>query len=135
MLDDRMSLGVSLRNPITNGSDEEREYTAYANGRIGLRPQLTVTFRQVDGSSHSFAYSHLYSVAADSEAGGFIVEFSQHKVTIQGRNLAQLFRYICDHKVHTIQGTSPSQMLALTDEQPVVTLIRVLTISPALDEK
>lgn len=125
MLDDRQSVGVSFRTPITNGLEEEREYAAYAQGRVGIRPQLTVTFRQVDGTSYSFAYSHLYRMTSETESGGFVVEFSQHRISVQGRNLTQLFRYLCDHKVHTIQAMSPTQGMGLEDGQPMVTQIRV----------
>lgn len=126
MLDERTSLFDTLRHPLSQSAAEvEEEITSYASGRIGNKPQLTVTFRQVDGSSQAFAYSHLYSVAADAESGSFAVEFSQHVVLILGRNLAHLHRLLCDHKVHTVQELSPTQAMALPEQQPVVTSVRV----------
>jgi len=122
MLDNRSPLGVVLRNPISSDDeDESRDLSPYASGRIGTRPLLTVTFRKVDGSSHSFAYSHLYAITADSESGGFVAEFSQHTVTIHGRNLSHLHRLLCDHKAHTVQETSATQALGIEESQPVVT--------------
>lgn len=127
MLDNRSPLGVVFRNPISSvdEDDDEQELTAFASGRIGSKPQLTVTFRKVDGSSHSFAYSHLYHLEADSENGGFTAELSHHTVTIHGRNLAHLHRLLCDHKVNLIQETSPTQALGIDENQPVVTAIYV----------
>ena len=122
MLDNRSPLGVALRNPISSvDEDDERDITAYANGRIGTKPQLTVTFRKVDGSSHSFAYSHLYRIETATENGGFTAEFSHHTVTVQGRNLTHLHRLLCHHKVHTIQETSATQAMGIDENQPVVT--------------
>ena len=122
MFDNRSPLGVVLRNPIhAEADDEELELAAYASGRIGNKPQLTITFRKVDGSSASFAYSHLYALTAETESGGFTAEFSQHTVTIHGRNLAHLHRLLCDHKVNLVQETSPTQALAIAEHLPVVT--------------
>ncbi len=132
MLDSRSPLGVVLRNPIQSvaDDDDELELAAYASGRVGNKPQLTVTFRKVDGSSYSFAYSHLYAISAETEAGGFTVEFSNHTVTIHGRNLTQLHRLLCDHKVNVIQETSPTQAMAVEEHQPVVTGMFVTKNSP-----
>ncbi len=128
MFDESSSLGIHLRHPVSSTTDDERDLSAFANGRIGTKPQLTITFRRVSGASHSFAYSHLYAITTEAEAGGFVAEFSQHRVLVEGRNLQHLFRVFCDHKVHTIQETSPSQALGMEVDQPVVLSIRVLSL-------
>lgn len=128
MSDEFSALGIHLRHPVSSNNDDDRDLSTFANGRIGTKPQLTITFRRVTGASHSFAYSHLYSVITEAEAGGFVAEFSQHRVTVEGRNLQHLFRVFCDHKVHTIQETSPSQALGVETDQPVVLSIRVLPL-------
>lgn len=130
MLDERPSLEQTLRLPTSHVREEEDDVKSFSSGRVGSKPQLTVTFRQVDGSSYSFAYSHLYSLMTEAEAGGFIAEFSQHRVIVQGRNLTQLFRYLCDHKIHTVQEISPSQGMAIAEHLAVVTSIRVSRIEP-----
>lgn len=130
---DRSPAGVAMRHPIDSPSaDEERDVVAYANGRIGNKPQLMVTFRQVNGASNTFAYSHLYSVTTDVDGAGFVAEFSQHKVAVQGRNLAGLYRYFCDHKVQLVLAMGESQAMAADETDSVVTAISIvpLTLQP-----
>jgi len=100
--------------------DGENEYTAYANGRVGTRPQLSIIFRKADESAKAFAYSHLYSVETSDPAAGFVVEFSQTRVTIKGRNLEALLRFICQHRVLEVTEAERSRVFEVAAEQPVV---------------
>lgn len=118
---------VRLRNPV--GREDEPEYSAYASGRVGMRPQITVSFRKTDGTTQAFSYSHLYCVSTNNENEGFIAEFTQHRVSVVGRNLSDLFRYINTHRVHLIQEMSDTQTLGLEETQPVVTGISIVALS------
>ena len=108
-----------------SSNPEEDDYTPFANGRVGLRPQLMIIFRKVDGTSHAFAYSHLYSVTTENENAGFTADFGQHRVTVTGRNLEQLYRYICQHRVQAVQEMSERNSLPLDPADPIITQIKV----------
>lgn len=84
----------------TTGPDEADD-TPLAVGRVGTRPQLTVTFRQRDGTGLAFSYAHLYRVASVGQ-GKLTVEFSEHVVTVEGRNLGRLLRALCDHRLREV---------------------------------
>lgn len=94
--------------------ETDAEYEAYANGRIGNRPQLMLALRKADGSLRVFAYTYLYSIAADDPARGFVLDFSQEKVAVHGRHLERLLDLIRQHKVLEIVEAPRSQ----TFEQP-----------------
>lgn len=100
--------------------DDVAEYTAYANGRLGNRPQLTLVFRKADGSVKAFAYSHLYAVSSDDPAAGFTVEFSKLMVTVRGENLDPLFRLVCQHRVLEISEISRNQVFDMVESEPTV---------------
>ena len=94
--------------------DADAEYEAYANGRIGNRPQLMLALRKADGSVRVFAYTYLYSISAQDPARGFVLDFSQEKVEVHGQHLERLFDLVRQHKAVEIVETPRSQ----TFEQP-----------------
>ena len=120
-----------LTAPGTPPPDEDGddEYTAFAAGRVGGKPQLTVAFRRVNGTVHAFAYAHLYAVEYDPSAG-IALTFTRHRVTLAGRHLGDLFRLFCAHRVQAVQETDPLHADSLPDDAPVVTALHV---APAPD--
>ena len=100
------------------------EYVAFAHGRIGNRPQVSVTFRKADGSGKSFSYSYLYCVSFDDPNTGFIAEFSQTKIIVHGKNLSSLVRLISQHRVVEIIEAGRSHGLDVDDGEPVVERIQ-----------
>lgn len=105
--------------------EPESDYQAYAQGRVSRRPQLTLSVRQPDGSARVFAYSYLYAIESSEPGAGFTLDFSQHKVKIEGRNLQILFRYLCQHRVAEIRVASRTQCFEISDEEPVVDRVEV----------
>src|SRR5437762_2318815 len=101
-------------------ADEDQEYVAFANGRVGARPQLVLIFHKADGSATALSYAHLYSVTADDPATGFVAEFTQTKVTIKGRNLEPLFRFVCQHRAWEVNEAQRNQALEASAENSVV---------------
>ena len=73
-----------------------------AVGRVGPKPQLSVLFCKQDGTGEAFAYAHLYRVRSD---GGTTLraDFTGHRVTIEGRGLGRLLRYLCDHRASQVR--------------------------------
>jgi hypothetical protein len=110
----------SAITPAVAEPDGENESTAFANGRVGTHPQLSIIFRKADGSVTGFAYAHLYSVKTSNEAEGFVAEFTQTKVAVKGRNLELLFRFICQHRAAEVTEAERHQVFEQGLEAPVV---------------
>lgn len=125
--------GRAIHSAKASGSpdaEDENEYTAFANGRVGTRPQLSVIFRKADGSAKAFAYTHLYSIETDNPDTGFVAEFTQTKVKINGRNLEPLFRFFCQHRALEVIEAERNQVFELAAADPVIENIEfeVLTL-------
>ncbi|AWM40156.1 hypothetical protein GobsT_14070 [Gemmata obscuriglobus] len=104
---------------------EDDEPRPFACGRVGHRAQIAVTFARKDGRAKTLAYSHLYCLDTDNPNLGCVLEFTRHRVTVQGRNLAELVRLLGDHKVREVCQTDEMHALALGPNVPVVTTLEV----------
>jgi len=113
---------------VVTEADGDDGYSAFASGRIGTRPQLTLVLRRVTGTAHAFAYAHLYALDYDPSVG-IALHFTQHDVALAGRNLEALFRYLCSHRVQAIQELDPLHAEALPDGTPVVTRVSIAATS------
>lgn len=99
--------------PDRESSSEETpdEYTAFAHGRVGRRPQMMVAFRKCSGQVEVFAYSRLTQIRSENPNRGFTLLFGDREVTIEGQELATLFRYLCEHRaVEIIEADRPGLM-------------------------
>lgn len=105
--------------------DVNADYSAYAHGRISRHTQAMLIFRRADGSAKAFAYACLLSVSGDDTTAEFRMDFSQHKVSVRGRNLETLFHLICQHKVAEIREAERHQGLAAAPEAAVVESIQI----------
>jgi hypothetical protein len=112
--------------PKQQPAEAADEYEAFASGRIGLKPQVSVTFEKANGSSITLAYAHLYSISTESANAGFLLEFSEHRVLITGRNLEKLYRYLGDHRARHVLQTAANQSFGMPDDQPVVEILQIL---------
>jgi hypothetical protein len=126
---ERLKRIASQPTPV-EPADEDDEYAAFAAGRVGVKPQLTLVLRRVSGSCHAFAYAHLYRTEYDPSVG-IILHFSQHRVALTGRHLDGLFRYLCDHRVQTVQEVDPLHAETTPADTAVVTGIEVMTVRGA----
>jgi hypothetical protein len=109
--------------PPANVDDHEKEYVAFANGRIGTRPQLAIIFRKADGSAKGLSYAHFYGVEANDPASGFIAEFTQTKVIVKGRNLEELFRFLCQQRIWEVVEAQRNQIFDFSANEPIVECI------------
>jgi hypothetical protein len=83
--------------------DEADEYQAFSYGRIGNRPQLTLVIRQAAGGVRGFPYARFEGIGADQdESNGFFVRFGREIVSFEGRNLGELFGYVCNYRASEI---------------------------------
>ena len=117
------------KSPAANDSldsESDAEYSAYAHGRISRLPQQSVIFRFADGSVRAFAYAYFYGVEGDDPTTGFTIDFSQHKVKVQGKNLETLFRLICQHRVAEVREAGRAISFEVTADLPFVIRIEIL---------
>lgn len=107
----------SSRLPEEN---EESEYEAFASGRVGNKPQLTLLFRKASGEVFGFPYASFTEIRSENADLGFTVEFSGVEVEVQGQNLSKLFRYVCFHRAAEIVEAARSEQFTLDPKLPVV---------------
>jgi hypothetical protein len=105
--------------------ESDDDYTAYAHGRISRHPQLTLAFRLADGTARGFAYSWFYGVEATEPDRCFTLDFTHHKVKVEGRNLENLFRLICQHRVAEVRQADRSQSFQVAADAPIVQSVEI----------
>lgn len=103
LLQPRSRLAQLARSETRRPDDEvvagfTEEYTAFARGRVGTRPQMMVCFRKCSGEVTVFAYSLLTKIHSENPDRGFSMTFGDTKVTLEGENLTPLFHYIRQHR-------------------------------------
>lgn len=112
-------------------SDEDSvpadEYTAFARGRVGTRPQMMVCFRKCSGEVKVFAYSLLTKIRSDNPDRGFSMSFHETEVRLEGENLLPLFHYLREHRAVEIVEADRAEMLTAEGECVVT---RILTVVP-----
>lgn len=121
---------IAAAPPPGEPADGDDEFTAFAAGRVGAKPLLTLVLRRVTGTCHAFAYAHLYQLDYDPSAG-IALHFSRHRVALTGRHLGGLFRYLCDHRVQTVQEVDSLHAETLPPDAPVVTGVEMLAVRDA----
>jgi hypothetical protein len=102
------------------------EYTAFARGRVGTRPQMMICFRKCSGEVTVFAYSLLTRIHSENPDRGFSMNFSDTKVTLEGENLTPLFHYLREHRAAEIVEAERTVVLSSEGECVVS---RILVIS------
>lgn len=117
--------------PDDGKAETEPEYKAYANGRIGRHAQHVLVFRRADRSIRAFAYSYFFGVESDDPALGFTLDFGQQKVKVHGRNLDELFGFVCQFRVAEICEADRSQAFKADASAPVVERIELPAAKPA----
>lgn len=89
--------------------------------KIG-RVMLTVQFILASGDAEAFTYAHLYKMFMKGNQR-IELTFSDHVVVIEGRNLAELFRKLGDHRKARVAVSDRPDMQP--DGQEVVEAITV----------
>ena len=120
--------------PLARGdarrSDEDSvsadEYTAFARGRVGTRPQMMICFRKCSGEVNVFAYSLLTKIRSDNPDRGFAMSFNDTEVRLEGENMLMLFNYIREHRAVEIVEADRTVLMTAEDECVVSRILVVL---------
>lgn len=110
---------------FTNSATEE--YTAFARGRVGTRPQMMICFRKCSSEVTVFAYSLLTRIHSDNPDRGFSMTFGDNKVTLEGENISPLFDYIRQHRA--VEIVEADRTVVMTSKVECV-VSRILIASP-----
>lgn len=86
-----------------------------------------ICFVPLNGMRTFLNYSHLISGVFMQEESVIILNFTTHKVTIQGNNLDFLFDSILVHQTKQIRSSLSRYLIAEDDSKPFVTEIQLFT--------
>jgi hypothetical protein len=103
---------------------DETEYEAFSHGRIGRRPQMMIVFRKCSGEVVAYPYSMLSRIRSEDVDRGFTLSFAGTDIIIEGRQLARLFNYVCEHRAAEIIELDRAEAMAESAEC-VVTRVTV----------
>ncbi len=115
-------------------SEEEPEYRAFAFGRVSIRPQLMIEFSKADGFHLILPYMDIKSISTPDPSKGFILEFSGRKITIEGNNLTNCFRYMRENRVAILVEADRVSAMQEAETEPVIYRITYGKNKPAKDE-
>jgi hypothetical protein len=117
--------GAAAENSVEGQKQEsdEGDYRAFSYGRVGLRPQMTLTLRFVGGSMRGLPYSQMLGIDSDDDDAGFRMEFPGTIVEVRGRNLKRLVRYVCDHRAAEIVESSAAASVGAPSTASIVDAI------------
>jgi hypothetical protein len=98
---------------------------AYSVTSADRRQKAMVEFRFLGGNAKALAYSYLIGIDFDPSVG-VVLDFSQYRVTLRGRNLRPVFENLAAHRVAFVRESDPLQAEATAAEgETVVTAIEV----------
>ena len=121
---------AQLARPDARRSDEDStptdEYTAFARGRIGTRPQMMICFRKCSGEVTVFAYSLLTKIRSENPDREFILTFNDTEVRLEGENLLPLFHYLREHRAAEITEADRTELMQADGECVVSRILVVL---------
>lgn len=104
------------------GDQESGGYQPYGTEDYFGEDFRTLTFRLKDGRQFAKPYLWLGEISFDP-AIGITLEYSDKVVSLAGRHLAQLYRHLCDYKVHWIQEADRPTGLLIPEHATVVETI------------
>jgi hypothetical protein len=105
--------------------DDPDEYQPFSFGRVGVKPQLTLLMRKATGEVEGFPYADFSGVSATDENTGFTVRFATRTVRVEGRNLRQLFQYVCSYKAAEIVETTMRSTMQIPEGKAVIWQIHI----------
>jgi len=81
-----------------------------------------------DGNQRAMSYNHLYDVEFNPSEG-MVLTFSQHRVTIEGHLLDDLYRALKRHRIVYIWEADSTEANLIEDDQPLVKELHVQDLS------
>ena len=112
--------------------DRPKDYKAFSLD-MQLRPSnALIDFWMADGDQHAIAYNHLYDVQWQ-RSDGLLLNFSDHRLTINGHRLDRLYRGLKRHRVIFIWAATEQEARLAGEEAELVTDISIQPRHPSID--
>lgn len=106
--------------PAETPESEAEEYTAFASGRVGRKPQMMIRFRKASGQTKVYAYSMLTEIDSENPDEAFTLTFGMSKVEIHGQNLQRLFDYVCEHRAQEVSEPDRADQFSIATVKMIV---------------
>lgn len=118
--------------PIGEESRGEELFESLSCGRIGNKPQMMLSLEKANGETLTLAYSHLYSIRSNNPNAGFVLNFSEDQVEIQGRNLGRVWEMIGTQRLRVLREPigGVERDIGPNSATPVVTRIEYRALRP-----
>ena len=104
---------------------EDGTYRAFGITRKAWGGEPMIDFITRDGNHQTLSYSHLYRMTFDPSKS-ITIEFTNHRVTIEGMQVHDLHRYLSVHRVLFVcEADDATRRLTRSGEDPVITKLAV----------
>jgi len=104
---------IVLNEVLAFGSDQAAPKTR----------ELMLSLRRLDGSAEAFQYMYLYNVRKNPEATEVVMTFSGHIVTVEGKNLLELYNKLLGCGIQFVQEMKEE------DRREDKTYIKMITVA------
>ena len=101
-------------------TEEVEIYQGFSYGRVGTRPQLMLCFIKCDGHHLAMPYSDLRSISTSDPNKGFVLEFDNKEILIEGTSLFTCFRYLRDQRLSELVEIDRACAMTQPEDAPVV---------------
>ena len=101
-------------------TEEVEIYQGFSYGRVGTRPQLMLCFIKCDGHHLAMPYCDLRSISTSDPNKGFVLEFDNKEILIEGTSLFTCFRYLRDQRLSELVEIDRACAMTQPEDAPVV---------------
>ncbi len=106
-------------------NEDAEQYQAFAYGRVGSRPQLTLCLIKCDGHHLVLPYADLRSITSPAPDKGFHLEFVGRDILIEGSSLSTCFRYLRNQRLAELVEIDRPSAMSQPPDTPVVQKITI----------
>ncbi|APZ93415.1 hypothetical protein [Fuerstiella marisgermanici] len=122
---ERAGIASEISNPEADYYNEDDPYRAIGISRKAWGGEPMINFIMRTGDHQAIAYNHLYRIQFDPSKG-ITLDFTNHKVVIQGRKLAEAYQKLAMQRVIFIAEADDATGRLADDDEPVVTSLQIL---------
>lgn len=115
---------ASEENSEADFFSEEDPYRAIGISRKAWGGEPMINFIMRTGDHQAIAYNHLYRVQFDPSKG-LTLDFTNHSVAIQGRNLSDAYQKLAMQRVIFVAEADDATGRLAPDSEPMVTQLRI----------
>lgn len=126
---ERAGLAPETSSPDADCFSEDGQYRAIGISRKAWGGEPMINFIARTGDHQAIAYNHLYRIQFDP-SNGITLDFTNHNIVIQGRNLAEAYQKLVMQRVIFVVEADDATRRLVADGDPVVTSLQILEADP-----